>query len=115
MRPYSMDLRTRVLADFDAGMSTQAVAEKYRISTKCIRDLRRLRAETGGLAPRRGKVGAKPKLAAHQDRLLELVQLQPDATLEDLQRELPVAAGLSTIWRALKALGLTLKKSLACG
>jgi len=115
MRPYSLDLRERVLADFDAGLGTQAVAEKYRVSTKWIRDLRRLREETGGLAPRHGKVGAKPKLAAHSDRLVELVEAKPDATLEELQRQLPISAGLSTIWRALRALGFTLKKSSARG
>jgi hypothetical protein len=31
MQPYSMDLRTRVLADCDAGMSTSAVAQKYTV------------------------------------------------------------------------------------
>lgn len=115
MRPYSMDLRTRVLADYDSGVTTQAIAEKYRISTKCVRDLRQLREETGQLAPRQSKTGPKPKLAEHTEQLATLVQEQPDATLEELQQRLPVQVGLSTIWRALAALGVTLKKSPACG
>ena len=115
MPPYSRDLRVRVLADYDAGLSTQAISEKYRISTKCVRDLRRLRAETGQLAPRKGKSGPTPKLARHTEQLAALVQAQPDATLEELQRQLPVRAGLTTIWRALRKLGFTLKKSSACG
>jgi transposase len=115
MRAYSLDLRTRVLADYDAGMTTQAIAEKYRISTKCVRDLRQLREETGQLSPRQGKTGPKPKLAEHAEQLATLVQEQPDATLEELQQRLPVRVGLSTIWRALVALGVTLKKSPACG
>jgi len=114
MRPYSLDLRQRILADYDAGLGVQAVAEKYRVSTKCIRDLRQLRDETGQIAPRTGKGGRKPKLAEHLPALSALVETQPDATLEELQRRLPVKAGVSTIWRALKALGLTLKKSSAC-
>lgn len=32
MSAYSMDLRTRVWADCDAGLKTTAVAEKYRVS-----------------------------------------------------------------------------------
>jgi hypothetical protein len=43
------------------------------------------------------------------------VQEQPDSTLEELQQRLPVRAGVTTIWRALKALGFTFKKSAACG
>ena len=115
MRPYSLDLRKRVLADYDAGLGTQAVAEKYCISTKCVRDLRRLREETGQIAPRQGKAGRKPKLTEHLQELTQAVQATPDATLEELQRCLPVSVGLSTIWRALRALGFTLKKSPACG
>jgi Mor family transcriptional regulator len=32
MAAYSMDLRTRVLQDWDAGMNAKAVAAKYRVS-----------------------------------------------------------------------------------
>jgi transposase len=113
MRPYSVDLRRRILADYDAGMGVQAVAEKYRVSTKCIRDLRRLREQTGQIGPRTGSGGRKLKLAEHLSALSQLVEAQPAATLEELQRRLPIRAGLSTNWRALEALGLTLKKSPA--
>lgn len=114
MQPYSIDLRTRVLADYDRGMKTQAIAEKYCVSTKWIRDLRRLRDETGELAPRKSKTGPKPKLAEHTQQLIELVQQKPDATLEELRSQLPVDVCLATIWRVLNALGMSLKKSLAC-
>ena len=40
MRPCSMDLRQRVLADRDAGMSTAAVAAKFTVSTAWARPLR---------------------------------------------------------------------------
>lgn len=63
MKPYSLHLRTRVLADYDSGMTTQRIAEKYWISTKCVRDLRQLREDTGQLTPRQSKTGPKPKLA----------------------------------------------------
>ena len=114
MPPYSLDLRKRILVDVEAGLTMQAISEKYRVSTKCIRDLRQLKEETGSLEPRHTKTGPKPKLSEHLEQLTVLVQAQPDATLEELQRRLPIRAGLATIWRALKALGFTLKKSPAC-
>ena len=52
MQAYSMDLRTRVMADVDGGMGTNAAAEKYRVSADWIRKLKRLRRETGSFAPR---------------------------------------------------------------
>jgi len=115
MRAYSMDLRVRVLADYDAGMGTQAVADKYRVSTEWVRSLRRLREQTGQIAPRRGKTGPKPLLAEHGEEVTKLVEEQPDATLEELRQQLGVTASITTIWRAIKALGLTLKKSSTCG
>jgi len=115
MRAYSLDLRQRVLADFDAGMGNNAVASKYRVSSRWVYKIRRQRTETGDIAPRRGKTGPKPKLAEHTERLMELVQQQPDATLAELRDRLGVPVCLATLWKALKAMGITLKKSPARG
>ena len=115
MRAYSLDLRERVMMDVDAGMKIREISDKYRVTTKWIGDLRKLRAETGSLAPRRGKPGPKPKLAAHAEQLAHLVEVQPDASLEELREQLPVVVGTSTVWRALRDLEFTFKKSGACG
>ena len=56
------------------------------------------RAETGDIAPLRGKTGPKPKLAEHTDQLLKLVEEQPDATLEELRERLGVSVCLTTVW-----------------
>jgi transposase len=115
MRAYSIDLRERVLADIDAGMGSEGVARKYRVSSRWVYKLRQQRSTTGDIAPRRGKSGPKPKLAAHTEKLMQLVAEQPDATLSELRERLGVAVSLATVWTALKALGLTLKKSPAGG
>lgn len=115
MGAYSIDLRERVLADFDAGMGNDAVARKYRVSSRWVYKLRRQRTETGEIAPRRGKTGPKPKLAAHVEQLAQLVEEQPDATLNELRQRLGVPVSLTTLWTTLKKLGLTLKKSPAGG
>jgi transposase len=114
MRAYSIDLRERVLMDWDAGLGTHAVARKYRVSPEWVRKLRRQRETTGDIAPRRGKTGPKPKLDEHAERITELVHQSPDATLNELRQKLGLEVSLVTLWRVLKKLGLVLKKSPAC-
>lgn len=114
MAAYSIDLRKRVLADWDEGLGTNAVARRYRVSPEWVRKLRRQRDQTGDIAPRRGKPGRKPKLAEHGEQLKQLVDESADATLSELRDKLGVPVSSSTVWRALKALGVTLKKSPAC-
>jgi hypothetical protein len=54
MRAYSQDLREPVMMDVDAGMKIREISDKYRVTTKWIGDLRKLRAATGSLEPRHG-------------------------------------------------------------
>jgi transposase len=110
MQPYSMDLRQRVLADCDGGLATKAVAEKYRVSRSWVRRLKQRRRETGAVAPRAGRPGPKPSWGAYADRLREAVRQTPDATLGELRDRLGLAVALSTLWRAVTALGLSVKK-----
>ena len=52
MAPYSMDLRTRVLADCDAGLAAKEVAAKFRVSRSWVNRLVQRRRETGQVGPR---------------------------------------------------------------
>src|SRR5688572_1026954 len=114
MRAYSMDLRERVLADADAGMQTQELAAKYRVSPSWVRRLKQRRRERGEVAPRQSRNGRAPALAAHAPTLLELVARTPDATLLELRESLRQKTGLSvspaTLWRALRDLEISFKK-----
>lgn len=110
-RAYSCDLRERVMAAIDAGGRAEEIGPMYRVSARCIYHWIRLRKETGGLSPRSGRRGPKPKLAEHLPRLLELVAEHPDGTLEELRSALPVKVCVGTLWATLRALGFTLKKS----
>ena len=111
MAPYSMDLRSRVLADCDAGVAPKDVAVKFRVSRSWVNRVVQRRRETGEIAPRQQKVFKKHALAGHEDRLRALVEAQPDRTLAELRDALPSTASLSSIWRALDRLGLTVKKN----
>jgi transposase len=48
---YSMDLRTRVLKDSDAGLSSKEMADRYHVSRACVDTLKQGRPETGAFAP----------------------------------------------------------------
>ena len=96
MAPYSMDLRSRVMADCDAGLGTKAAAEKYQVSQSWVRKLKQIRRETGQIGPRPQRVSHATKLDAHVETLQQLVELQPDATLRELREQLGVA-GRETI------------------
>lgn len=110
MRAYSADLRERVLADCDAGTPSAEVAAKYRVSSSWVRRLKQRRRETGATAPRPQRHGPPPKWAAHAEAIAASVREAPDATLEEHRRRLGLDLGVSTLWRAIDALGLTLKK-----
>ena len=111
MRAYSMDLRERVLHDSDAGMQAAAVAGKYRVSASWVRRLKQRRRETGEVAPRQQRYGRHPVLAP-QLHTAALIREQPDRTLAELQVALGTSARVATIWRAVKQLGFTRKKTV---
>ena len=110
MRASSSDLRERALADGDAGMATAAVAAKYRVSASWVRRLKQRRRETGSTAPKAQRHGPKPGWAAHAERIAAAVRARPDATLEEHRAGLGLGLSASALWRAIKALGLTVKK-----
>jgi transposase len=108
---YSMDLRTRVLIDADAGVSSKDLATRYHVSRAWVDALKQRRRETGSMAPRKQTKFRGRVLAAQQQELAALVALQPDATLVELREALRTSAGLATIWRELDRLDLTVKKN----
>jgi len=59
-KPYSLDLRERVVNACDAGLSSKEVAKKYSVSVSWVNDLLKHRRETGNIAPVEYKRGANP-------------------------------------------------------
>jgi transposase len=110
MPPYSMDLRQRVLSDCDAGLETAAVAQKYTVSPAWVRRLKQRRRETGETAPRQQRHGRPCGRAAYAEALRQAIQAEPDATLAELRERLQLRVSLTTLWRAVADLGLTVKK-----
>ena len=67
--------------------------------------------ETGEVGPR-VQTKFRARVLEHAvDRLHAIVTAQPDRTLREVQAALSVPVSLTTIWRELDHLGLTLKKN----
>src|SRR3954471_10453474 len=113
MKPYSMDLRERVVAACDARDGTrEQIPARFSVSVSWIRDLLRRRREAGSIAPRPRGGGRPPAFDAEAaGRLREAVRADDDATLEELARAAGVACCPSAVHRALARLGITRKKS----
>jgi len=107
-----MDLRTRVLKDSDAGLSSKELAGRYYVSRAWGDALKQRRRETGAFAPLKPTKFRGRALASEEtDRLAALIAARPDATLAELREALRTTAGLTTIWRALHQRDFTLKKN----
>lgn len=109
MKPYSMDLRERVMAAYDAGRQTKEIAKTYGVSPAWTRRLKQHRRERGDIKPRTGGGRQTPKV--DPARLQDLVNQKPDATLAELRESLKVDCSIWTICKALRKLKLTYKKS----
>jgi transposase len=112
MRAFSNDLRERIVAAVERGGYTlRQLAALFSVDVSVIVRWRQRKRQTGSIAPKPHGGGRCRKLDdATQERLLELVRQQPDATLAELRQQLGVVCGLTTIHRALKRHGITRKK-----
>ena len=114
MTPYSQDLRERILETVQRGEgSLRQIAQRFLVSLSFVVRLLQTYRRTGSIQPRPHRGGNPAKLAPEDlERLRELVQQQPDATLEELRQRLGVACSTMAICRALKKMGLPLKKKV---
>jgi transposase len=114
-RPYSLDLRERVVAQVAYGLTHQEVADlngivSSTVSKWCGRD-----RETGSPAAK-PMGGRRPrKLADERNWLLARVAEKPDLTLHELLAELAdkreVVVACDTLWRFLRREGISFKKN----
>src|SRR5262249_23509499 len=111
MATLSMDLRVRIFEAREAGETTAEVAERFAVSPAFVRRLVQRHRESGSLAASAAPRGPKPRLAARADELCQLVAEHPDLTPAELRDRLGVTVAAVTVWRMLRRLDLTFKKS----
>ena len=109
-KPFSMDLRERIVGACDAGEAVSDVAERFRVSERTIYKWLALRRETGGVTPRRGEVGRKSKLADRRGEIERAIAENPSLTLSGLIAHLSLSISESALWQTLKRWGMTWKK-----
>jgi transposase len=110
MRAYSLDLRVRVLADYDAGMTFAQAARKYTVSAEWVRRIVRRREQTGEVAARPPVNRRVPFHRRHEAELRSAMAEDSSLTLEALRSKLGVECDLSTLWYALRSLKISFKK-----
>jgi transposase len=114
-KPYSEDLRVRVVRAGQHGGTIPEIAEQFGVSISSVVRFRRLHRETGSVSP--AKIGGYKgyALAAHEDLIRQLLAERPDIALAEIKAILAtenVMVGQSSISRFLHHLNLRFKKSL---
>jgi transposase len=113
-RPFSVDLRDRVVAAVDSGLSRRKAADRFGVSISSAIRWTSLRRRTGDVRPKRqGGDKRSARIEAHAPLILDLVEAQRDMTLVELRARLAeqgIAVAVSTLWRFFDRHRITLKK-----
>src|SRR5271157_5234424 len=112
-KPYSDDLRERVVAAIEAGHTRVKVAKRYNMALSTVGGFIKRKRETGSVSPDKFGGYKTFSLEPHTDLVKKLVAEQPDSTLAELQARLEkrkVKVSQSGIFRFLRHLKLTFKK-----
>ena len=117
MKPYSLDLRQKIIEVYSEGNTSQRqLASQFHVALSFVQKLLKQYRETGNIAPKKRQSQTPTKLNSAQLKVLqELVETNNDATLEELRHQLAqktgVVIGRSTVDRMLGRLNLTRKKN----
>jgi len=116
VKPYSNDLRERVVSAVESGASSRAVAERFGVAVSSVVKWSQRYRVTGSVAP--GKMGGhvRPVLEPHRDFIVERIKRTPHLTLHGLKDELAargVKVSHNAVWKFLRREGLRFKKKPA--
>lgn len=122
MKPYSLDLRQKVVDAYTAGgISQRQLAQNFGVTLSFVHSLLKRHRQLGTVAPKVRTRQTPSKLNAEQLEVLkQLVEAQPDATLAELRELLHqktgVWIGVATVDRMIRLrLHISVKKkSLSC-
>ncbi len=114
-KAYSEDLRCRVVADTEKGLSIRAVADKYSVSPSFVSKITCLWRREGSVSPR--KIGGyrRHALRAHAAEVKGKLLENKDITLVELrdwiEETLGVRVHVSSVDRFIRSLGYSYKKN----
>src|SRR5262245_19426503 len=113
-KPYSVDLRARVIEEVESGASRREAAERYGISPSVVVIWMQRYEETGSVAAKTSG-GSISLLEQHAEFLLGLIANQPDLTLDEIVaaiRKRRIAGSRSAVWRFFARRNISFKKTL---
>jgi putative transposase len=112
-KPYSIDLRGRVIDEVETGASRREAAERYGLSPSVVVIWVQRYEETGSVAAKPSG-GSTSRLEKHADFLLGLIAEQPDMTLDEIvaaMRKRRIAGSRSAVWRFFARRNISFKKN----
>lgn len=115
-KPYSQDLRERMVRAVLAGQSRHVAARSFDVSASWVIKLMQQWQTTGHCLPHKFGGHKKHRLAEHEGKVRALVAAQPDLTITELWKKLTaleIKVGRSAVGRFLQHLQLTYKKNSA--
>jgi transposase len=115
-RPYSRDLRERVVGAVVGGLSRRQAAQRFNVAISTVIDWVDAWQAEGRLAAKPMGGDHSSRLKEDRDWLLERVAAAPDLTLEEIRSELAARGrhvGYGTVWRFFAAEGISFKKNSA--
>jgi transposase len=95
-RPYSEDIRVRVVKAVADGCSRRAAADRFAVSASSAIRWVELHEETGSVRPRQGRRKSRSPLEPHATWLLDLVAKEADLTLAEIVERLLQDRGVRT-------------------
>lgn len=113
-RALSRDLRDRVVAAIESGVSCRRAAERFGVSAASAIRWRQLVLTQGTpVAKPQGGDRRTSRIENHAAFILAAIEQQPDPTLAELRTMLAergVSVGIATLWRFFARHGITRKK-----
>ena len=112
--PLSMDLRTRVLAAVDAGISCRSAAARFGVAPSTAIRWEAQRRATGSFEPKpQGGDTRSARIEEYRDEILAIWEARRDITLDELRLELAgigLAVANATLHRFFVRHDITRKK-----
>ncbi len=111
-KPTSLDLRERIVAAYvgKAG-KREEVAKRFKVSVGMVKKLLAQNNRTADLRPGYRFCGRKARLGPeHGESMRQLVDREPDVTLEEIKQRLGLGCAIGAIHWVLTGLGLRYKK-----
>jgi transposase len=115
-RPYSRDLRERVVRSVAGGLTCRRSAAVFGVGIATVIKWVAVWRASGRLEAQPMGGDRNSRLKGERDWLLERIAAVPDLTLQELRAELAargIHVGYGTVWRFFAAEGVSFKKDRA--